>query len=124
MVSLRFRSALSNFLVLIFSVLGIVNGPARAGGSGQQNQKGAAVFYEYRCFACHGSFGDGTLGPSFGGDRMLNLTSYVVSQILVGGGEMPPFGAKLTDKQIAAVAEYIRNNWGNSFGPVTSDEVT
>jgi mono/diheme cytochrome c family protein len=85
--------------------------------------QGAHIFRESRCFACHGSFGDGTLGPSFGGDRMLSLSSYVISQILVGGGEMPPFANKLSDDQIAAVAQYIRNSWGNSFGPVSAQEV-
>jgi mono/diheme cytochrome c family protein len=36
---------------------------------------------------------------------------------------MPPF-PQLDDTQLAAVATYIRNSWGNSFGGVSPEEVT
>jgi mono/diheme cytochrome c family protein len=35
---------------------------------------------------------------------------------------MPAFDT-LTDRQIAAVATYIRNSFGNSYGIATEDEV-
>ena len=48
---------------------------------------------------------------------------HVVAQIVLGRGQMPPFGNRLSDEQIAAVAQYIRNSWGNDFGPVTPKDV-
>jgi hypothetical protein len=36
---------------------------------------------------------------------------------------MPSFAKALDDKQIAQVASYIRNSWGNRFGAVKPDEV-
>jgi mono/diheme cytochrome c family protein len=37
---------------------------------------------------------------------------------------MPAFDWKLKDNQIAAVATFVRNAWGNSAPPVTSKQVT
>jgi mono/diheme cytochrome c family protein len=36
---------------------------------------------------------------------------------------MPAFGRFLTDDQIAAVATYIRNAWGNAAPAVTAEQV-
>jgi mono/diheme cytochrome c family protein len=76
-----------------------------------------------RCFACHGEFGYGGAGPRFRDDKLLAPEQYVVSRILLGGGIMPSFAEMLSDQQIAAVASYVRNSWGNNFGPVTPDQV-
>jgi mono/diheme cytochrome c family protein len=94
---------------------------ARAAGA--QTPDGAQVYKESRCFACHGDLGTGGFGPTLSGNPMLALDQYVVAQILIGRGQMPAFADKLSDQQIAAVADYIRNNWGNQFGPVSADEV-
>jgi hypothetical protein len=51
------------------------------------------------------------------------MSDYVIGQILIGRGVMPSFAKALDDKQIAQVASYIRNSWGNSFGPVKPEEV-
>jgi mono/diheme cytochrome c family protein len=37
---------------------------------------------------------------------------------------MPAYGWKLKDQQIAAVASYVRNAWGNSAPAVTADQVS
>jgi mono/diheme cytochrome c family protein len=39
-------------------------------------------------------------------------------------GSMPAYAAKLSDQEIADVATYIRNAWGNAAPAVTADEVT
>ena len=75
------------------------------------------------CFACHGEMGYGGAGPGFRNDKLLAANDYVVGQILLGRGIMPSFAHKLDDQQIAAVASYIRNSWGNDFGPVSGEEV-
>lgn len=90
---------------------------------GQANDKGWQVFMSSRCFACHGEYGFGGVGPRFRENRFLGLADYVVGQILIGRGIMPSFADALSDQQIADVASYIRNSWGNKFGPVTSQEV-
>jgi mono/diheme cytochrome c family protein len=36
---------------------------------------------------------------------------------------MPAFGEALNDQQIADVASYIRNSWGNHFGAVDPQQV-
>jgi mono/diheme cytochrome c family protein len=84
---------------------------------------GQKLFMEARCFACHGEFGFGGAGPRFRDDRYLGLTDYVIGQILMGRDIMPAFGAILNDDQVAAVASYIRNSWGNNFGPVQAQQV-
>jgi mono/diheme cytochrome c family protein len=37
--------------------------------------------------------------------------------------EMPAFAEKLTDEEIAAIASFIRNSWGNKAGQVTAKDV-
>ncbi len=36
---------------------------------------------------------------------------------------MPAFGTILNDTQVAAVADYIRNSWGNAAPKVDADAV-
>jgi mono/diheme cytochrome c family protein len=90
----------------------------------QQNASGADLYKQSGCVVCHGGFGTGGFGPTLAGDPMLALQQYVVAQILIGRGQMPAFDRRLSDEQIAAVASYIRNSWGNNFGPVATKEVT
>ena len=92
---------------------------ASAGGE----SAGRHVFMQARCFACHGEYGFGGVGPRFRENRFLGMPDYVVGQILIGRGIMPSFADALSDQQIAQVATYIRNSWGNQFGPVKPDEV-
>lgn len=84
---------------------------------------GAETYMRSGCFACHGEMGYGGAGPRFRDDKLLAADQYVVGQILLGRGIMPSFANKLTDQQIAAVATYIRNSWGNDFGPISAEEV-
>lgn len=94
-----------------------------AGAQNAGATAGEAVFMQGRCYVCHGQEGYGGVGPGFRNDTFLNFGDYVVGQIILGRGVMPPFGPVLNDAQIAAVASYIRNNWGNHFGEVKADEV-
>jgi mono/diheme cytochrome c family protein len=97
-----------------------------AGAAFAQNagaDEGSHVFMQNGCFACHGEMGFGGAGPRFRDDPFLGITDYVVAQILLGRGIMPSFANKLSDQQIAAVASYIRNSWGNHFGDVKPQQV-
>jgi mono/diheme cytochrome c family protein len=97
--------------------------PLSAVAGPTSDPSGTKVFMHSRCFACHGEFGYGGAGPRFRNDKLLASEQYVVSRILLGGGIMPSFAGTLSDQQIAAVANYVRNSWGNNFGPVTPDQV-
>ena len=106
---------------VILAVSAVVNADSRA--ADQQAPPGAEIYKQSGCVVCHGGLGTGGFGPKLSGDPMLAISPFVVAQILIGRGHMPPYGDKLSDSQIAAVAQYIRTNWGNDFGPVTADQV-
>jgi mono/diheme cytochrome c family protein len=81
------------------------------------------IYVDQGCAVCHGLMGRGGVGPDFVGDHFLVLGDYVVAQILLGRGQMPGFADKLSDDQIAAVASYIRQSWGNKVGDMSPDQV-
>lgn len=82
--------------------------------------------YTANCSVCHGAEGQGGVGPALAGNSLLDQTGTVVTTILFGRPNhgMPPFEDQLDDEEVAAVATYIRNAWGNDFGPVTPEEVS
>lgn len=100
-------------------------------------QRGGKV-YGTHCAACHGDRGQGVSGiyPALAGNRAVTLASSanVVQVIRLGGfspstaGNPQPFGmppyAPLLDKDdIAAVATFVRQSWGNQASAVAPWEV-
>jgi len=100
------------------------------------------ALYKDRCAACHGANGEGGSGPNgivyapLAGNRKLLLdTPANLIHIVVNGGfppttagnprpfGMPPFGPTLTDEEIAVLATYVRNAWGNAAPPVSALDV-
>ncbi len=86
-----------------------------------------ATIYRSRCAGCHGRNGEGQppaqdAAPALAGASALGSVRTIAAQVLRGGAYMPPFDS-LTDRQIAAVATYIRNSFGNSRGIATEEEV-
>jgi mono/diheme cytochrome c family protein len=94
--------------------------------------------YSANCTACHNSDGKGipNLAASLANNPGLlaDDASSIITTVLQGGrgavtagnptsGAMPSFAWKLSDEQVAAVATYLRNSWGNTAKPVTSEEV-
>lgn len=77
--------------------------------------------YTVNCVACHGAQGEGP-ARVFANNENLKYTVLIASQVVFGGEFMPKF-PDLTDEEIAAIGTYIRNSWGNAFGPVTAEEV-
>jgi glucose/arabinose dehydrogenase/mono/diheme cytochrome c family protein len=96
--------------------------PGAAGADDAPMRRGQEVFTA-NCAVCHGPKGKGTIGPALGGNKSLQNAEHVVTQIHRGGGAMPAFADQLTPQQIAAVATYIRNAWGNDFGAVDVRQV-
>jgi mono/diheme cytochrome c family protein len=77
---------------------------------GGENADGAAVFASAGCGGCH-TFGPanskGTVGPKLDG---IDLSKdEIAQQVRNGGGGMPPFGDRLSDDEIDAVADYVDN---------------
>jgi mono/diheme cytochrome c family protein len=94
--------------------------------------------HEQHCAACHGERGQGVPGmyPALAGNRAVTLASHInlVQAIRKGGfmpttaGNrqpfgMPPYGQVLNNDEIAAVATFIRQSWGNSAAPVSTLDV-
>jgi len=95
-----------------------------------QSLRGQAVFTA-RCAVCHKPQ-DGGLPdyPQLAGDTLVmgGDPTTVLHVILQGGpsltGKKPmPAFAKLGDGDIADVASYIRNAWGNRASPVSATDV-
>jgi mono/diheme cytochrome c family protein len=94
--------------------------------------------YQQHCVDCHGASGQGAANayPALAGNRAVTLASHVnpVQAILSGGFApatagnpqpygMPPYRTLLTDTEVAAVASFIRQSWGNQAGAVTALDV-
>ena len=98
---------------------------------------GKAV-YARACIACHEADGSGAprIYPPLPGNALLQSAdpSSTLRIILDGAqtvttprapnpGSMPAYAKQLSDQEIADVANYIRNSWGNAAPPVTPAQV-
>ena len=99
-------------------------------------EKGKAIYVQ--CLACHQANGEGITGafpPLANSDYMLADINRMIKTILNGttdpimvngteypGNTMTKF-THLSDKDIAAVATYVLNSWGNPGGVVTTEMV-
>lgn len=94
--------------------------------------------YATHCDTCHMPSGKGIPGayPPLAGNPVVNTNNPVnaLRMVLDGGFRaatesdpmpysMPPFGDKLSDREIAGVLTYIRGNWGNDASAVSEDDV-
>ena len=86
-------------------------------------EQGGSLYVQTGCSGCHGGDGGGNQGPAFVDNDDLADTANVASILVGGNGGMPSFGARLSDEEIAAVATYIRNSWGNDFGAVNPTDI-
>lgn len=78
--------------------------------------------YLKNCRACHGS--KGTAGvPLAGNEKVSAGPDYLIWAIITGPGYMPEFGPALSNEQIAVIATYIGNSWGNANGLVLPEDV-
>jgi len=99
--------------------------------------KGKALFTAH-CAACHQASGEGLPGafPPLKGNAAVNdadptthirAVLYGLQGVEVGGvvypSPMPPFGATLSDADIASIIDYERTSWGNHGAPVTAQQV-
>jgi mono/diheme cytochrome c family protein len=92
-------------------------------GFGFTEKSGEQLFSNV-CRGCHMSDGKGAAGagtyPSLAGDRNLEASGYPIDIIVNGQRGMPSFGSMMSNDQIAAVVNYLRTHFDNSY----RDEVT
>jgi mono/diheme cytochrome c family protein len=90
-------------------------------------QSGEQLFANV-CQGCHMPDGKGAVGagtyPSLAGNRNLEAGGYPVYVVVRGQRAMPPFGAMMSDDQVAAVVNYLRTRFGNDYkDAVTAEDV-
>ena len=64
------------------------------------------ALYAANCATCHGPDLKGDKGPTLIGRSAMDL-GYVETRIKTGYGQMPGFKDKLTDEQVASIANFI-----------------
>ena len=94
--------------------------------------------YTVNCAACHQQSGKGVAGqfPPLAASEWVIGEPAVLIRILLHGlqgpvsvlgetynGNMPAFGAKLDDQQLALVLTYIRQSWGNEAEEITPESI-
>ena len=85
--------------------------------------EGASVFARI-CSACHGANGDQALAEHvaiLADNSKLENERRVLRRVIHGGGYMPQFGNVLSDREVAAVATFVRNSWGNDYGLIREE---
>jgi len=82
-------------------------------------QRDGEVIYRTVCQGCHMPDAQGAVGagayPALAGDANLAEAKYPVLVVVNGSKGMPPLGAVLDDEQVAAVVNYVRSHFGNSY---------
>jgi cytochrome c oxidase subunit 2 len=81
--------------------------------------------YTANCVACHQATGMGVPGafPKLAGSAVVGNKPDQI-QILLNGKNAMPKWTQLNDVELAAVATYTKNSWGNSFGLVQPADFT
>jgi mono/diheme cytochrome c family protein len=71
------------------------------------------------CRGCHMPDGKGAVGagtyPSLVANKTLEAGGYPVDLVVNGRRAMPPFGAMMSDDQVAAVVNYLRTHFDNHY---------
>ena len=101
--------------------------PALSPGFGFVEKSGEQLFAGV-CRGCHMSDGKGAAGagtyPSLAGDRNLEASAYAIDVVVNGQRGMPSFGSMMSNDQVAAVVNYLRTHFDNSYSDgVTADDV-
>lgn len=91
-------------------------------------QTDGELLYRATCQACHMEDGQGYAGvgahPPLTGNPKMNSRHFLAGVILTGYHGMPRFGPYMSDEQVAAVTNFVRSNFGNTYtDPITPEEV-
>lgn len=123
-------------LVIGLIAMAAISFPARIGLADSAGVVGANTFpakdgktlYATICQGCHMPDAKGAIGagayPALANNKNLESAGYPIYLVLNGQKAMPGFGGFLDDDQVAAVVNYVRSNFGNSYtDKVSSDDV-
>ncbi|WP_342725147.1 cytochrome c [Bradyrhizobium sp. B097] len=126
----------SRCLAIGLMAMAAISFPARTGLADSAGVVGANNFaardgktlYATICQGCHMPDGKGAVGagayPALAGNKNLESAGYPIYLVLYGQKAMPGFGGFLDDDQVAAVVNYVRSNFGNSYtDKASSDDV-
>ena len=82
-------------------------------------QRDEGAIYRTVCQGCHMAEAQGAVAagayPALAIDPKIAAAGYPVLVVVNGSKGMPPFGALLDDEQVAAVVNYVRSHFGNSY---------
>ena len=106
------RRLFSAGVILVFALAASACGGSKNGGGSSSDAAkklpGAKVFASAGCAGCHTlkvAGAKGQVGPNL--DELKPDESTVERQVRAGGNGMPPFGRKLSARQIAQVAAFV-----------------
>lgn len=85
---------------------------ACSGGGGATPSASGAELYAANCARCHGSQGEGIIGPSLAGvAQTFPEVDGQIAFVSNGGGGMPRFADLLSETDIKAIVEYTRSTF-------------
>lgn len=126
-------AAIAAYLKTLSVPEGLFGGPLFSAGSNE-----GETVYTVHCGTCHlpDGKGDKALGVSLRGNpivqaddpaSLINVILYgpqlPAAPFETGRSNMKPFGKRLSDEDIAALASYLRGNFGNHAGSVSAEQV-
>ncbi len=124
------------FFMVVPIYSSLVPAPSASGSSSSSAQasgppvdqallKSGDQLYTSDCASCHKPSGQGMppTFPALAGNSFLSDASAVVKRIYDGAGSMPSHHS-YSAKQLAEVATYVRNTWGNSYGGVSVEDAS
>ncbi len=83
------------------------------GGGDSEGTDGKSLFMANGCGSCHtlqAAEATGTIGPNL--DQSKPARDLVIRNVTEGAGAMPAFGDKLSEEQIAAIADFVVESTG------------
>jgi mono/diheme cytochrome c family protein len=125
--ALMMTAALSLLSFRAYAQSTVASEPALSTGFRFVEKSGEELFASV-CRGCHMSDAKGAAGagtyPSLAGNGNLEASGYPVEIVVNGQRGMPPFGAMMSDDQVAAVVNYLRTHFGNGYrDAVTAEDV-
>jgi mono/diheme cytochrome c family protein len=109
---------LSSFIACAESTEPPASRPALSTGFRFIESSGEELFANV-CRGCHMPDGKGAVGagtyPSLVANKALEAGGYPVELVVNGQRAMPPFGAMMSDDQVAAVVNYLRTHFDNHY---------
>lgn len=104
--------------------------PQRLSPLSAEVHKRAAKLYVDNCMTCHQAHGTGIAGsvpPLAGNPAVTPAEPYNIITVVLEGlpadgnfGAMPSFAGRLSDQDVADLANYLRTSWGNQAAPNAS----